>query len=305
MIATESPFQKNKNLHLIVTDSGIGGLSICAEIERNLRRGGTGSVVRITYFNAWPDERSGYNNLPDMQARADMFDRALNRMGELEPDQILIACNTLSILYDLTAFKRTTSLAVMGIIDPGVELFYETLNSDPHSFIVIFGTRTTIESRVHHDRLIQKGIKEQQISGIACHGLAAAIERDPDSSAVADLIKKCAADAGKAFSAVGQNYAGLACTHYTYVKDSIRAALEEQSGLKVQLLDPNQRMIRDVAPPAEAPLSEPAARNVTVEVISKVKLSELQRRAVAKRIEPVSAATARALLYYTHDPGLF
>jgi glutamate racemase len=305
MIAAESPFQKNRTLHLVVTDSGIGGLSICAEIERNLRRGGTGPEVRITYFNAWPEERSGYNDLPQMQARADMFDRALNRMWELEPDQILIACNTLSILYDLTAFKRTTTIAVLGIIDAGVELFYEALSADPHSFIVIFGTRTTIESRVHRDRLIQKGIKEQQISGIACHGLAAAIERDPDSSAVADLIEKCAADAGKAFPPIVQHYAGLACTHYTYVKDSISAALEKQSGRKVQLLDPNQRMIRGVAPPVEATRFEPAARNVTVEVISKVELSELQRRAVAKRIEPVSAATARALLYYTHDPGLF
>jgi len=170
---------------------------------------------------------------------------------------------------------------------------------------VIFGTRTTIESRVHRNRLLQKGIREQQIAGIACHGLAAAIERDPDGSAVTDLIGKCAAEAGKAFPPAGPLYAGLACTHYAYVKEPIRAALRTRSRREVLLLDPNQRMIRTVAPPVETTSVEPRDRRVTVEVLSKVELSDLQRRAVARHIEPVSAATARALLGYTHDPGLF
>ncbi len=296
---------KSKNLHLVITDSGIGGLSICAEIERNLRRAGAGPEVRITYFNAWPDERSGYNDLPDMQARADRFDRALRRIGQLGPDRILIACNTLSILYDLTSCKRTTNIPTLGIIDEGVELFYEALRADPQSFIVIFGTRTTIESRVHRDRLLQRGIKEQQIAGIACHGLAAAIERDPDGSAVTDLLGKCAAEARRAFPPAGPLYAGLACTHYAYVKEPIRAALQIRSRREVLLLDPNLRMVRTVALPAETTKFQHPDRKVTVEVLSKVELSDLQRQAVARHIEPVSAVTARALLGYTHDPGLF
>lgn len=305
MIVTKSLYSGDKNLHLVVTDSGIGGLSICAEIERNLRLGEAGPDVRITYFNSWPDLRSGYNDLPDMQARVHVFDQALNRMAKYAPDQILIACNTLSILYESTAFKRTTTVEVLGIIEAGVELFFEALSADPQSSIVIFGTRTTIASRVHCDRLAQKGIRQQQISGFACHGLAAAIERDPDGTDVAELLDKCAADASRIFSPGGQQYAGLACTHYAYVKDSFREALEKHSGRKIQLLDPNQRMVGNVVPMVAGMVFEPTTRRVSVELISKVELSEFQRQAVARRIEPVSAATADALLHYTHDPGLF
>jgi hypothetical protein len=44
---------------------------------------------------------------------------------------------------------------------------------------------------------------------------------------------------------------------------------------------------------------------VSVEVVSKVELPEAQRRAVARRIEPVSATTANALLEYRRIPDLF
>ncbi len=305
MKAAESLPRKKPGRHLVVTDSGVGGLSICAEIERNLRESGPGPDVRITYFNAWPEESKGYNDQSGMRARADLFDRALCRMEALKPDQILIACNTLSILYELTAFRQRTSTSVLGIIDAGAELFYEALRADPGSFLVILGTKTTIGSRVHLDRLLQRGINGQQIAGIPCHGLAAAIEKDPGSEAVTDLIAKYSADAAEAFPCVGKLYAGLACTHYAYVKEKMRTELLKQSGRQVHLLDPNQRMILQVAPPVEAAGREPGRRSITVEVISKVELSVFQRHAVARQIEPVSAVTARALLAYVHDPDLF
>jgi hypothetical protein len=40
-------------------------------------------------------------------------------------------------------------------------------------------------------------------------------------------------------------------------------------------------------------------------VISKVTLAERTRHGVARLVEPVSPATARALLNYTHVPDLF
>jgi F0F1-type ATP synthase delta subunit len=48
-----------------------------------------------------------------------------------------------------------------------------------------------------------------------------------------------------------------------------------------------------------------ADADIEVEVVSKVELTEAQRRAVARRLEPVSARTARALIAYTRIPGLF
>ena len=296
---------RNRNLHLVVTDSGLGGLSICAELERNLRHANFYQNVRITYFNAWPDPQSGYNDLPDMQSRAGVFNGALIRMARLEPDRIVIACNTLSILYGMTEFSRTTLIPILGIIDAGVDLFCEALNADPLGAIVLLGTRTTIQSRVHRDRLVQKGIQDSRITATSCHGLAAAIEKDPESRAVTDLIEECVSEACEAGPRSERLYVGLCCTHYTYVKELIRAAFERQSGKSIHILDPNHRVAGCVAPGEAEALVAPARTRMRVEVISKVALDDNQRRALAKQVEPVSAVTARALLSYTHQPDLF
>jgi glutamate racemase len=296
---------KNSQLHLVITDSGLGGLAICSEIERNLRHASRDRNIRLTYFNAWPDPRSGYNDLPDMNSRARVFDQALRRMDHLQPDRILIACNTLSILYRLTEHSRTTTIPVSGIIEAGVELFYQALVADPLSAIAIFGTRTTIESRIHRDRLAQKGIEDFRMITTSCHGLAAAIEKDPDSPTVIELMEKCMSQACRAGLPGTALYAGLCCTHYAYIKDAIRTALERFSGRSVRVLDPNQRMADQVAPRESEATMDPAWSRVAVELLSKVKLDETQRRALAKRIEAVSPITAQALLSYTHKPDLF
>jgi glutamate racemase len=205
----------------------------------------------------------------------------------------------------MTEFSRTQNIPVLGIIESGVDLFCEALRADPLGSIIIFGTRTTIDSCVHRDQLVTMGIANGRIAGTACHGLAAAIERDPESPAVTGLIEKCVAEACKKEMPGSRLYAGLACTHYTYVKESIRVTIERRSGRQTTVLDPNQRMVNSIAPRSESALLNPAAGAILVQVISKVELGDAQRRALAARLEPVSDVTARALLNYTHDPGLF
>jgi glutamate racemase len=305
MIPIEAPSGMNPNPHLVITDSGIGGLSICAEIEMNLRQSGCCAGIRITYFNAWPEQGVGYNNLPDVPARAAVFHRALVRMRQMQPDRILIACNTLSILYDMTEFSRTSAIPVLGIIDAGVDVYFEALRADPLASILIFGTRTTIESGVHRDRLIRLGIPADRIIPFPCHGLAAAIEKDPDGAAVVDLIEECASEACRGNLPGSRLYAGLSCTHYAFVKDLIRTILERRSGKTVVILDPNERMVKSITPRIDRDLLERSSGAASVRVISKVKLDDHQRRAVARRLVSISDTTAHALLYYTHDPGLF
>jgi glutamate racemase len=225
-------------------------------------------------------------------------------MGLFHPDRILIACNTLSIIYQSTEHSRAAAVPVLGIIDAGVELFYDALKSDPRSAIVLIGTRTTIESGVHRDNLVKKGISPRRITGIACPGLAAAIETNPSGPAVATLIDKCASEASAAGLAGDALYCGFCCTHYTYVGDQVRSALERASGKKVRTLDPKDQWMKSLGLPSAGPERE-AGVPLVVEVISKVKLDENARRAIAERVEPVSSATAKALLSYTHMPDLF
>jgi glutamate racemase len=330
--------------HLVVTDSGLGGLSICAALERRLRKEG-GTPARITYVNAWPFEGRGYNDLPDVPARAAVFDRALDRMARWSPDRILIACNTLSIIYARTAFCRAPPVQVDGIIDAGVDLFAEVLMAEPSAGLILLGTKTTIESGVHAGALVQRGVDPHRMRAVHCHGLAGAIERDPESAAVTDVIASCAARVRAADPGGVPLFAGLCCTHYGYVADRICTALGAALGRPVLALDPNARMVDDLAldavargahdaaagtqdrlsstgdaatrtpdqlpglgaqvrPPGQ-PSSAGGAVLVSVEVISKVALDDTARQAIARLVAPTSPATAQALLSYSHVPDLF
>lgn len=292
-------------MHLVITDSGLGGLGICAAIERALRLSGSAGDVRLTYFNAWPEEGRGYNSLPDETMRLGVFDRALARISQLRPDRIVIACNTLSVLFGLTRFARTSALPVVGIIDAGVNLFHEALNADRSGSIALFGTRITMESSVHRDRLVQRGIAPDRIVSVPCHGLAAAIEKDAGSAEVELLIDQCASQAAASIPRAGPLLAGLCCTHYGYVADRFRAELERLSGRAVQILNPNGALVRLIARESAAGSAATAPGAITVEVISRVALGERTQAGIGRLVESMSPATARALRSYTHVPDLF
>ncbi len=294
-----------RETRIVITDSGLGGLLIAASLERRLRESGGKGAFRLTYVNAWPDERSGYNDLPDLAARADVFDRALAAMTALKPDLILIACNTLSVVYRSTAFSRAPSVPVAGILETGVDLFFEALNGDEEAALALFGTRTTIGSGEHVRRLRARGIDPDRIAAESCHGVAAAIDKDPDSEAVPGLIDECVLRLLPRMPAVPKIYVGLACTHYGYVAEIFRAAVARHAGASVEVLDPGERLVGELTRELAAREPSAAPREVSVEVISKVALAGAQRNAVAGRLETLSPATAQALLNYRHVPDLF
>lgn len=284
-------------MHLVITDSGLGGLSICAGIARARAH----TATRITYVNAWPEPGRGYNDLAGLDARAAAFDRVLRSIAALSPDELVIACNTLSIVYSSTAFSRAPSFNVCGIIDAGVALFGEALAEHPASSVLLLGTRTTIESGVHRQRLIAQGISGRRIAAHACHGLAAAIEQGPHGEATGAMIRDCAARAG-ALAVPGQpSYVGLCCTHYGFVSDRLCRALADTVGRPMLPLDPNERMISDVL----QTMPEPPGGSIEVKVISKVEMATASRDAMASLLEPVSPDTAAALRAYTRVEDLF
>jgi glutamate racemase len=290
---------------IVLMDSGLGGLSICAGLEKRLRSAFGIPSIRLVYVNAWPDSRHGYNDLPDAASRAAVLDKVLTAMTGLRPGLILIACNTLSVLYNLTEFGRAPAVSVAGIIEEGVDVFHEALARDSEGMLFLFGTRTTIGSGEHVRRLVQRGIDARRVFSTACHGLAGAIDKDPDSPALAGLVDECVSRALQRRKIKGTLYAGLCCTHYSYIADIFWCSLERRTGAKVEVLDPNEHLVRSLTYGMENRRPEDAEADIAVEVISKVELSEAQRRAVARRLEPVSGRTARALVEYTRLPELF
>jgi glutamate racemase len=241
-------------------------------------------------------------------------------MAALHPDGIVIACNTLSILYPDTSFSRAPGLPVRGIVDAGVSLFREALTADPASTIVLLGTKTTIESGVHRDELVRLGISPGRIATVSCHGLAGAIERNPDGPLVEELLGVCASRARDAQPQSGTLFVGLCCTHYGYVASRLVSALASTCGRTVRALDPNRRLVEELLPDLAVQTAtvsaagaesrrtvsaRPDAGAITVNVVSKVELSETARAGIIRLVEPVSLATAQALRSYSHVPDLF
>lgn len=311
-------------MHLAITDSGLGGLSVCAAIERAWRESRATEPLQITYVNAWPEEGRGYNDFALVSERATVFDRALSAIDRLEPDQILIACNTLSILYSATARSHVRGGAsVHGIIDAGVDLFERALREHPAATLVIVGTRTTVESGVHRDALLRRGIDAERLAGASCHGLATAIEQDVAGAAAAELIEMCAERAAEAMKGSGHVFLGLCCTHYGMVAGRLVTALAAHVPGPVSALDPNLALVEEVLmaladgphardSEASGQRNETAAGKTTsalastnVRVVSKVTLPEGKRENVASILDSVSHATAEALRNYTHVPEMF
>jgi len=294
-----------RGMTVVITDSGLGGLQIGAELERRLRRTGGDAAVHLIYFNAWPDARHGFNDLPDLAARAGVFDQALAAMTVFGPDLILIACNTLSVVYEATAFRRAPAVPVTGILDEGAGLFCEALIRDPQGVLVLFGTRTTIGSGEHVARLARCGVDPRRVITEPCHGLAAAIDKNPDSPALPGMVEECVARVAPRLPAGAPLYAGLACTHYAYVAEAFQASLGRHAKAKIVVIDPGKRLVDNLMEGLTARKPGNGDRRVSIEVVSKIELPEAQRLAVARRIEPRSSATARALLEYRHVPDLF
>jgi glutamate racemase len=291
-------------LSLVIADSGMGGLSICADIISGLQARRSYRRVSLTYFNAWPEQDRGYNLLPGMAERIRVFDRALAAMLRFQPDRILIACNTLSALYAHTPFSRQAPVPVVGIIDYGVDLVLAYLSARAESRALILGTPTTIEADTHRRRLVERGIPADRIICQPCDRLAGEIEKAPEGTTVRAMVESCI---GQAAELVPDRRlpvaAALCCTHYGYSRRVFEAAMQAAFEGPTTILDPNKAMssalLAELGPPGREDV------RIDLEVVSRIVWSDEKLEAIARLLEAASPLTAGALRRYRHDPDLF
>ena len=106
-------------MHILITDSGVGGLSVCAYAERFVRTYGFEEPVRLTFANAAPENDYGYNAMPSRAVKVQTFDRFLRNVTDrYAPDLIYVACNTLSVLLPDTQYSQKAAIPVKGIVEP-------------------------------------------------------------------------------------------------------------------------------------------------------------------------------------------
>jgi glutamate racemase len=294
----------NADVTIMITDSGLGGLSVAADVAARLSGSGVFRKARIVFYNAL-FHKIGYNGLDSEAEKARIFDVVLRDMEKrYRPDILLIACNTLSVVYNDTKFSRRPAFPVVGIVETGVDLIAEQFTKTPEASVLIFATKTTIESEAHKKALVARGLPAGRIFGQACHKLAGAIERGTASEETVGYIRQFVGEAlAKAGGPGRPLFGSFNCTHYGYVRQQFAEAFAAAGVADIVLLDPNPRMADFLF---RAPyLGRHAATDVAVEVVSKLEITPQERDSIGPLLRAVSPAAADALQNYTHDPNLF
>jgi glutamate racemase len=317
-------------MHILITDSGVGGLSVCAYAERFVRLHGWHEPVRLTFANAAPENDYGYNSMPSRAEQFATFDRFLRNVTErFAPDSIYVACNTLSVLLPDTAYVANAAIPVKGIIETGVDLMARALAADERSVAMIFATQTTIDAGAYPRLLEARGIAASRIVSQACPGLADTISEDREGTKTAVEIRSWVAAAlaklqspdAPATRVDGRQETGdvsnphepcfpspvyqsivacLACTHYGYRKELFAAALAD-AGVAAEVVNPNESAVGDLFP------REPggAHHDVDVQFVTRYAIPAATIETLTWFLSDISPRTVAAMQQFVHLPELF
>ncbi|MFH1851782.1 MAG: aspartate/glutamate racemase family protein [Candidatus Neomarinimicrobiota bacterium] len=295
---------EKREVTILITDSGLGGISVAAYLEKGLRERPVFRKVRLVYASALPSTSILYNSMERHSEKVRVFDKALDGfIINYRPDVILIACNTLSVLYPETEFASAAPIPVISIVDFGVELMDRFLTETVGGSVIILGTETTIEQGTHRDFLFRLGHREQLIGTKACPMLESEIQSGPDSDVVRSMIEMFAWEYTATNAARGDTIGlGLCCTHYPYAADAFRNSFSSVLDRPTIVLDPNRAM-------AEALMTAGAVRfkhcRTTVEVVSRAEIPIHDRQAIAAAVRPISVVVSEHLVDYKLNPELF
>jgi glutamate racemase len=289
-------------MHILITDSGVGGLSVVAYAERFVRTHGFSEPVRLTFANAAPANDYGYNSMPSRDEKLATFDRFLRSVAErFAPDSIYIACNTLSVLLPDTPYAANAPIAVHGIVETAAGLMLRALETDPRSMVMIFGTQTTIDAGTYPRLLAVRGVDPSRIVSQACPGLADTISEDREGTKTREEIRGWVnAAIGKMQDASAAVIACLACTHYGYRKDLFVTAFDE-AGISAAVVNPNERAVDDIFGTHDAGPN----RDAEVRFVTRYRIPDVTVEALTYFLDPISPRTVAAMQNFEHLPDLF
>jgi len=289
-------------MHILIIDSGVGGLSVCAYAERFVRTHGFTEPVRLTFANAAPENDYGFNSMPTREEKLATFDRFLRNVTDrFAPDFIYVACNTLSVLLPDTPYFANAKIPVKGIVETAVALLLKDLEADPRSVAMIFATPTTIDAGAFPRLLEARDIAPSRIVTQACPGLADTISEDREGTKTAMEIRGWVdAAVAKMESRDAPVVACLACTHYGYRKDVFAAALAA-AGIEATVINPNEAAVNDLFPSGV----EGQNRDVPVEFVTRYAIPQATMETLTWFLSDISPRTVAAMQHFIHLPDLF
>ena len=285
---------------ILITDSGIGGYSVAAELYARLKA--RSLSARIIFFNALFDENSGYNRLKTLAEKAEKFDAALRGMARLTPDAICIACNTLSVIYPHTAFAQAAPMPVTGIVEVGVDALLRRMEGVSQPYAVLFATPTTIQQGEHARRLRQFRPDVQRVEQ-PCPELIKAIECGDPQDIEARIREYVAAAVRQIPAGTNAVFAGLFCTHFGYFQKTFQRVFQEY-GIDAEIVNPNSALVETMLETLSGQ-HQHNAQSVTIECVSKTRIAPEAIATLAPLLAVYGDETVAALQAYRHELELF
>ena len=135
-------------MSLLITDSGLGGLSMLAHLVLELESkmiGEAGSEMKMVYLNAGPRDQYGYNDMASAEERVQVFNGLLEKAEDrFQPEKIFVACGSLSALLDEVPYVEKHRQKIQGIGWIGRQLLTEAIQEKPDApgFVFAFAVHS-------------------------------------------------------------------------------------------------------------------------------------------------------------------
>jgi glutamate racemase len=293
-------------MKIILTDSGLGGLSICANVVKKIKSISTNNDIEILYINAVPRTRDGFNVISSIDEQVKMFNNFLNNISNLyKPHAIYVACNSLSALLHKTEFYRSKYISISGIKDIGVAYIVSSFKKNSNSKIIILGAETTIRENIYHRELNRKGIPEDRIISQSCPELANTISNDPKGDKVYELIEKYLFKTLKKInSSTDKIIVYLGCTHYGYRTELFKKYLDK-NGINYMLINPNIKYSKLIISNMQIEESKVSNIEPKVSFITHYPIPQNEINTLTQYLNNISLETVRAFQNFIVEDSLY
>ncbi len=217
---------ENTNRPIGIFDSGIGGLTVFAEIRKSLPQESLiylGDTARVPYGSKTAETVIRYSL------------ENVDFLRERNVKAIVVACNTASALA-LPTLAQQCEMPIIGVVEPGAK---SALIATKKNKLGVIGTQATISSEAYSKALRESNAQVKVVSQ-ACPLFVSLVEEGWVDNEVAELV---AQQYLLGIKTEGIDVLILGCTHYPVLKSVISKVV----GSGIQLIDSAQATAQALA----------------------------------------------------------
>ncbi|WP_133405282.1 glutamate racemase [Parashewanella tropica] len=256
---------------ILVFDSGVGGLSVLCEIQKQL--------PDYAYYYLFDNARLPYGKLAEDELISGAVSLITSVVNKLTPSLVVIACNTASTLI-LDELRQQIDIPVVGVV-PAIK---PAALQSKTKHIGVLATPGTIE-RDYTQTLIDNYAKGCRVSLFSANELVIIAERKLEAKPIKtmELERQLSEIQGTDIDVLV-----LGCTHFPLLKEEIQQIVGE----KINLIDSGKAIAnRVVALLSESPESRQNETDVrawyTTQSINQALEESLTKRGF-KKISPIT-----------------